>query len=157
MQVFNCGSSISALTLGQSMSSQAVSMEFEIYFLHIAEIKASPCWKINYWVFQHLIRYLLYVLPSPVSSCFKVLSWEQFRQENCSAALCSLLLCQGVSGWHSKTKRRTLGKVWILDHSGLILWDTVASIYASDIVGVLLLWWLKWVSKWLNLGLVRAL
>ena len=39
----NCDSSISAVTFGQSVSSQAVGMEFEIYFLHIAEIKASPC------------------------------------------------------------------------------------------------------------------
>lgn len=39
----NCDSSVSAITLGQSVSSQAVSMEIEIYFLHIAEIKASPC------------------------------------------------------------------------------------------------------------------
>lgn len=93
----------------------------------MAEIKASLCWKINCWLFQHLIRYL-YVLLSPVSSCFKVLSWEQFRRENCSAALRSLPLCQGVSRRHSKTKRHTLGKVWILDHSGLISWDTVASI-----------------------------
>lgn len=39
----NCGSCVSAITLGQSMSSPAVGMELEIYFLHIAEIKASPC------------------------------------------------------------------------------------------------------------------
>lgn len=39
----NCDSSLSAITLGQSTSSQAVGMELEIYFLHIAEIKASPC------------------------------------------------------------------------------------------------------------------
>lgn len=39
----NCDSSVSAITLGQSMSSQAVGMELEIYFLHIAEIKGSPC------------------------------------------------------------------------------------------------------------------
>lgn len=38
----NCDSSVSAITLGQSMSSQAVGMELEIYFLHIAEIKGSP-------------------------------------------------------------------------------------------------------------------
>lgn len=132
----NRDSSISALTLGQSMSSQAVGMEFEIYFLHIAEIKASPCWKINYWVFQHLIRYLC-VLLSPVSSCFKVPSWEQFRRVNCSAALRSLPLCQGVSRQHSKPKRHTLGKIWILDHPGLIIWDIVASIDAFDILGVL--------------------
>lgn len=39
----NCDSSVSAISLGQSMSSQAVGMELEIYILHIAEIKASPC------------------------------------------------------------------------------------------------------------------
>lgn len=38
-----CDSSVLAIILGQSLGSQAVGMKFKIYFLHIVEIKASPC------------------------------------------------------------------------------------------------------------------